>query len=188
MSAWVCTGTGHWTPTGGILGLEVSEAVGRLWAAQRGNPRAGCGPRSFSSGAEEGSPRHFCSSSALLFPHYSSHDKPSPVQKTLFPLPSELIATCTGNCGRRTLRSGAHFCPGQVLPCLGLLLFASWQGPLKLAGFQQFLLFGCHGLGRERLCPMSRARIPLHQGEAQGHGCHFPKAKWGLTKLIKSSF
>lgn len=109
-------------------------------------------------------------------------------RKTLFPLPSELIATCTGNCGRRTLRRGAHFCPGQVLPCLGLLLFASWQGPLKLAGFQQFLLFGCHGLGRERLCPMSGARIPLHQGEAQGHGCHFPKAKWGLTKLIKSSF
>lgn len=41
-------------------GLEVSEAVGRLWAVQRGNPRAACGPKGFSSGgAEEGSPRHF---------------------------------------------------------------------------------------------------------------------------------
>lgn len=66
---------------------------------QRGNSRAGCGPKGFSSGgAEGGSPRHFqCrgySSSALLFPHYSSHDKLSPVQETLFPLPSELISTC----------------------------------------------------------------------------------------------
>lgn len=115
-------------------GLEVSEAVGRLWAVQRGNPRAACGPKGFSSGGdEEGSPRHFqrrgCSSSALPFPHYSSHDKLSPMQKTLFSLPSELIQTCAGT--RGTLGRGAHLCPGQVLPCSGLLLFASLARPFE---------------------------------------------------------
>lgn len=34
-------------------GLQVSEAVGRLWAVQRGNPRACCGPKGFSGGGGE---------------------------------------------------------------------------------------------------------------------------------------
>lgn len=115
--------------------------------------------------------------------------------RKLFLLPSELLLACTENYemdiwlehqGEEAFWVQCRFLP--VPACCYLHLgkaVSRLVGTVWVSAVPPVWL-----LGQKHRCPLSRAWDPaaLSRVKPESGVCHFPKTRWGLAKLIKSSF